>query len=106
MIELLRALLSVFSIFHCTNSLSLTKSTEPVEIHIYKRKIELEKTDTGCWEDVKPKYSLWTRKEEEGVRLSHLVVLIHGFHSWPAVWAEELAEVILRGDRDRKNLGV
>ena len=39
-------------------------------------------------------------------KLAHLVILIHGFNSWPSVWAEDLAKSILEGDRERKDIGV
>ena len=42
-------------------------------------------------------FQLLTRGVSEGLGdLSHIAVLIHGFDSRPAVWADELAKVRLQ----------
>merc|ERR1719430_1827092 len=76
--------------------------------NLYIQKVELEKTDTlpECWSDIKPGYHLWRRKADINVELSDVVILIHGFNSWPSVWADELAALILARDLKRKSLGV
>ena len=59
-----------------------------------------------CIHGIEPKFRLLTRNSEEIRKLSHLVILIHGFNSWPSVWADDLAELIIEGDTERKALGV
>ena len=59
-----------------------------------------------CINDIEPKFRLLTRNSGDIRRLSHLVILIHGFNSWPEVWADDLAKLILEGDTERKALGV
>ena len=59
-----------------------------------------------CIHDIEPKFRLLTRNSEAMKKLAHLVILIHGFNSWPSVWAEDLAKSILEGDRERKDIGV
>ena len=66
--------------------------------------MSLEQNDgvPKCKEDVEPKFQLLRRKSEEAKELSHIVVLIHGFNSWPSVWSEDLAGVILEHDFEKK----
>jgi len=59
----------------------------------------------ACWTDERPKFRLLTRHSEQGEDLSHLVILIHGFYSRPAVWSDSLAQLILSKDA-KKRLGV
>ena len=58
-----------------------------------------------CIEEVEPKFQLLRRKSEESEKLSHIVVLIHGFNSWPSVWSEDLARTILERDFEKKDIG-
>ena len=58
-----------------------------------------------CWTEEKPKFRLLTRPSEEEDHLTHLVVLIHGFNSWPSVWSEDLAREILERDFEKKYIG-
>ena len=75
------------------HSLVLTKTLEMKDV-------------SACWSDERPKFHLLTRHLEEGEDLSHLVILIHGFYSRPAVWADGLARLILAKDDTKKQLGV
>ena len=69
--------------------------------------MSLEQNDgvPKCIEDVEPKFQLLRRKSEETKKLSHIVVLIHGFNSWPSVWSEDLAREILERDFEKKYIG-
>lgn len=103
--EFLRKLLSVFSILECTNSFSLTRQNSD-NVHSEEVKFENPHSLPQCWGDIKPVFNLLTRRVTEGLDLSHIVVLIHGFDSRPSIWADELARVILNRDVERKELGV
>ena len=59
-----------------------------------------------CWTEEKPKFHLLTRPSEDLEHLAHLVILIHGFYSRPAVWADHLARLVLEKDERKKQVGV
>jgi len=121
--EFVRNLLSVFSLLECSASLSapfgpLTKGmagsfsplTKGVANHLagHVQEVKVAATELlpSCWNDIRPVFQLLTRGVSEGLGdLSHIAVLIHGFDSRPAVWADELAKAILAHDQ-RKALGV
>ena len=99
---------------HFSNSLPFlqrkadTGSTNAKLDHIQQNIVTLEQNDgvPECINDIEPKFRLLTRNSGDIRRLSHLVILIHGFNSWPEVWADDLAKLILEGDTERKALGV
>ena len=70
--------------------------------------VTLEQNDRvpECIQDIEPKFRFLRRNFEESRNITHLVVLIHGFNSWPSVWADDLAESILKGDAEKKDIGV
>jgi len=121
--EFVRNLLSVFSLLECSSSLStpfgpltkgmagsfspLTKGmADHLAGHVQEVKVAATELLPSCWNDIRPVFQLLTRGVSEGLGdLSHIAVLIHGFDSRPAVWADELAKVILAQDQ-RKALGV
>jgi len=84
----------------------LAAGTSHLAGHVQEVKVAATELLPSCWNDIRPVFQLLTRGVSEGLGdLSHIAVLIHGFDSSPAVWADELAKVILARDQ-RKALGV
>ena len=108
-------LLSLLSILHGVTGFSITKfgiqepesNLNPV-LDLYQHNVTYKKVESlpVCLHDVQPHFKLVTRGSEEGLPLSHLVILIHGFNSWPSIWADNMAESILTRDLEREGLGV
>ena len=107
------ATLLFLPILNFSNSLPFLRRKDHInrEIGIFddlqEDAVSLEQNDgvPKCIEDVEPKFQLLRRKSEEAKELSHIVVLIHGFNSWPSVWSEDLARVILERDFEKKDIG-
>ena len=77
----------------------------PAKVHSRMLEIKNSTELPRCFSEIKPVFELLTRGVSEGLPdLSHIAVLIHGFDSRPAIWADELARAILAGDR--RKLGV
>ena len=119
--------LSIFSIllfFHFSNSLPfLLRKADTSRTNANVVTLEQNARVPECIHDIEPKFRLLTRNSEpirnseksinqstrnsEPIRkLSHLVILIHGFNSRPSVWADDMAQSILEGDREKKSIGV
>ena len=110
--EFLRHLLGLFSVLECSTSFSLPSlppSPFPSlpSLPFSSKEVKVGKPDLlpSCFNEIRPMFKLFTRGVSEGLSdLSHIVVLIHGFDSRPAVWADELAKVVLAMDQ-REALG-
>ena len=116
-LEMATPLPSIFALLlflHFSNSLPFlrrkadTGSTNAKLDNIQQNIVILEQNDRvpECIHNIEPKFRLLTRNSEAIEKLAHLVILIHGFNSWPSVWANDLAKSILEGDTERKDFGV
>ena len=120
-VEMATNFLSIFSIllfFHFSNSLPFLLRKADTSRTFNANVVTLEQNDRvpECIHNIDPKFRLVTRNSEarnsetrnsEPIRkLSHLVILIHGFNSRPSVWADDMAQSILEGDREKKSIGV
>jgi len=72
--------------------------------NVLTKRLEVKEIPT-CWTEEIPKFRLLSRRFEQGEDFSHLVILIHGFYSRPAVWADGLAQLIIAKD-DIEGIGV
>ena len=106
MSQLFSHLLSFLFILPCSYSLSSWKQPK-IKPEIQQRNLDLKDNDglPECWPDILPVFNLFTRGSEKPSSLSHIVVMIHGFNSYPSVWAEELAEAVLTEDTTRARMG-
>jgi hypothetical protein len=101
--EFVRNLLSIFSILECSSSLSLAEEAP------HREEVELPPGHRpACWGDIRPVFRLLTRGlATSGIGdLSHIVILVHGFDSRPAVWADGLARAVLTEDGRQGLMGV
>ena len=111
--DFMRSLLSIISMVELGRSAGAGLVSDTV----HRVRVELGKQEVpNCMTDILPVFQLFKRGVAEGLAdvrevaeglgdLSHIVILIHGFDSRPAIWAEELARAVLAGDR-RAGLGV